>query len=133
MYVLFTVLIVMTNIANIPMILNLVSYLHGTMHMGIKDASTNFFGAICFFSFLLGAFISDSYIKRFYTVLVFAPIEILVIIFPLTMFVNIVSTCKTVVPCNEQGYILLACQAHFASLHPPPCDIINNPNEIVHW
>ncbi|KAL6642414.1 hypothetical protein ACP70R_020595 [Stipagrostis hirtigluma subsp. patula] len=99
-------LIVMANIANIPLILNLVSYLHGTMHMGIKDASTtstNFFGAICFFSFL-GAFISDSYIKRFYTILIFAPIEIM-------------------------GYALLALQAHVPSLHPPPCDIINHPNE----
>ena len=76
----FTVLIVMSNMANIPMIMNLVTYLHGTMHMDVKDASTtstNFFGAICFFCFL-GAFISDSYIKRFYTMLIFAPIEILV-------------------------------------------------------
>ncbi|PAN16460.1 hypothetical protein PAHAL_3G062500 [Panicum hallii] len=99
-------LIVMANIANIPMILNLVSYLHGTMHMGVKDASTtstNFFGAICFFSFL-GAFVSDSYIKRFYTILIFAPIEIM-------------------------GYVLLAFQAHLPSLHPPPCDMINRPNE----
>lgn len=70
----------MTNIGNIPMLLNVVSYLHGTMHMGIADASTttvNFFGAICVFSFF-GAFISDSYNKRFYTILIFAPIEILV-------------------------------------------------------
>lgn len=99
-------LVVMTNIGNIPMLLNVVSYLHGTMHMGIADASTtatNFFGAICVFSFF-GAFISDSYNKRFYTILIFAPIEIL-------------------------GYMLLACQAHFPSLHPPPCDIINHPNE----
>jgi hypothetical protein len=61
--------------------MNLVTYLLGTMHMDVKDASTtstNFFGAICFFSFL-GAFISDSYVKRFYTILIFAPIEILVI------------------------------------------------------
>ena len=79
-FTVFAVLIVMANIANIPMILNLVSYLHGTMHMGVKDASTtstNFFGAICFFSFL-GAFVSDSYLKRFYTILIFAPIEIMV-------------------------------------------------------
>ncbi|XP_062203522.1 protein NRT1/ PTR FAMILY 4.5-like [Phragmites australis] len=99
-------LVVMTNIGNIPMLLNIVSYLHGTMHMGIADASTtaaNFYGAICVFTFL-GAFISDSYIKRFYTILVFAPIEIL-------------------------GYMLLACQAHFPSLHPPPCDIIKHPND----
>ena len=69
----------MTNMGNIPTMLNIVSYLHGTMHMGIADASTtaaNFYGAICVFSFL-GAFISDSYIKRFYTILIFAPIEIL--------------------------------------------------------
>ena len=81
-FTVFAVLIVMANIANIPMILNLVSYLHGTMHMGVKDASTtstNFFGAICFFSFL-GAFVSDSYLKRFYTILIFAPIEIMVTI-----------------------------------------------------
>ncbi|KAL6642412.1 hypothetical protein ACP70R_020593 [Stipagrostis hirtigluma subsp. patula] len=99
-------LIVMTNIGNIPTLLNIVSYLHGTMHMGIADASTtatNFFGALCVFSFL-GAFISDSYIKRFYTILIFAPIEIM-------------------------GYMLLACQAHFPSLHPPPCDVISRPDE----
>ncbi|PAN16459.1 hypothetical protein PAHAL_3G062400 [Panicum hallii] len=99
-------LVVMTNIGNIPMLLNVVSYLHGTMHMGIADASTtatNLYGAICVFT-LFGAFISDSYIKRFYTILIFAPIEIL-------------------------GYMLLACQAHFPSLHPPPCDITNHPDE----
>ncbi|XP_066359041.1 protein NRT1/ PTR FAMILY 4.3-like isoform X1 [Miscanthus floridulus] len=99
-------LVVMTNIGNIPMLLNVVSYLHGKMHMGIADASTtatNFFGAICVFTFF-GAFISDSYVKRFYTILIFAPIEIV-------------------------GYMLLACQAHFPSLHPPPCDIVNHPSE----
>nr|CAB3459688.1 unnamed protein product [Digitaria exilis] len=52
--------------------------------MGIADASTtatNLYGAICVFTFF-GAFISDSYIKRFYTILIFAPIEILVAHFP---------------------------------------------------
>ncbi|KAF8657993.1 hypothetical protein HU200_059453 [Digitaria exilis] len=76
--------------------------------MGVKDASTtstNFFGAICFFSFL-GAFVSDSYIKRFYTILVFAPIEIM-------------------------GYVLLAVQAYHPSLHPPPCDMLTNPSECI--
>lgn len=99
-------LVVMTNIGNIPMLLNIVSYLHGTMHMGIADSSTtatNLYGAICVFT-LFGAFISDSYIKRFYTILIFAAIEIL-------------------------GYMLLACQAHFPSLHPPPCDITNHPED----
>ncbi|KAL6642413.1 hypothetical protein ACP70R_020594 [Stipagrostis hirtigluma subsp. patula] len=108
-------LIVATNIANVPMILNLVNYLLGTMHMSIKDASTtstNFFGAICFFSFL-GAFISDSYIKRFYTILVFALIEIMA-----SIIIN-----------GQGGYTILAVQAHIPSLRPPPCDIINHPNE----
>lgn len=100
-------LVVMTNIGNIPMLLNVVSYLHGKMHMDIADASTtatNFFGAVCVFTFL-GAFVSDSYITRFYTILIFAPIEIL-------------------------GYMLLACQAHLPSLHPAPCDVTNSsPSE----
>lgn len=30
---------------------------------------------------------------------------------------------------NGQGYMLLACQAHFPSLHPPPCDVTNHPDE----
>ncbi|CAN6330870.1 unnamed protein product [Urochloa humidicola] len=101
-------LIVMINIATIPMLFNLVSYMIGTMHMGVKDASTiatNFLGALCFFS-IVGAFVSDSYIKCFYTILIFAPIEIM-------------------------GYMLLAFQAHIPSLHPPPCDKINHPNECI--
>ncbi|WVZ89182.1 hypothetical protein U9M48_035615 [Paspalum notatum var. saurae] len=113
-------LIVMANISNIPLILNLVSYLHGIMHMGVKDASTtstNFFGAICFFSFL-GAFVSDSYVKRFYTILIFAPIEIM----------KVDETVWSLVSFG-QGYLLLACQAHIPSLHPPPCDMTNHPNE----
>lgn len=78
--------------------MNLVTYLRGTMHMGVAEASTtasNFFAALQMFS-IPAAFLADSYIKRFYTVLIFGPIEIL-------------------------GYILLAVQAHVPSLHPPPC------------
>ncbi|KAL6662159.1 hypothetical protein ACP70R_000018 [Stipagrostis hirtigluma subsp. patula] len=94
-------LVLLSNAANIANILNLVSYLRGTMHMDVAKASTmasNFFAALQMFS-IPAAFLADSYIKRFYTVLIFAPIEIL-------------------------GYILLAVQAHVPSLHPPPC----NPN-----
>ncbi|KAL6660625.1 hypothetical protein ACP70R_001660 [Stipagrostis hirtigluma subsp. patula] len=94
-------LVLLSNAANIANILNLVSYLRGTMHMDVAKASTmasNFFAALQMFS-IPAAFLADSYIKRFYTVLIFGPIEIL-------------------------GYILLAVQAHVPSLHPPPC----NPN-----
>ncbi|VAH31073.1 unnamed protein product [Triticum turgidum subsp. durum] len=60
--------------------MNLVTYLRGTMHMGVAEASTtasNFFAALQMFS-IPAAFLADSYIKRFYTVLIFGPIEILV-------------------------------------------------------
>ncbi|XBJ01493.1 hypothetical protein VPH35_021130 [Triticum aestivum] len=91
-------LVLLSNAANIANIMNLVTYLRGTMHMGVAEASTtasNFFAALQMFS-IPAAFLADSYIKRFYTVLIFGPIEIL-------------------------GYILLAVQAHVPSLHPPPC------------
>ncbi|CAO2148704.1 unnamed protein product [Urochloa humidicola] len=91
-------LVLLSNAANIANILNLVSYLRNSMHMDVARASTmasNFFAALQMFS-IPAAFLADSYIKRFYTVLIFGPIEIL-------------------------GYILLAVQAHVPSLHPPPC------------
>lgn len=78
---------------------NLVTYLHDTMHMGVARSSTlanNFVGAACGFA-LLGAFLSDSYISRFKTILIFVPSTIL-------------------------GYGLLALQAHLPSLHPAHCD-----------
>ncbi|CAO2152118.1 unnamed protein product [Urochloa humidicola] len=91
-------LVLLSNAANIANILNLVSYLRNSMHMDVARASTmasNFFAALQMFS-IPAALLADSYIKRFYTVLIFGPIEIL-------------------------GYILLAVQAHVPSLHPPPC------------
>ncbi|PNT63799.1 hypothetical protein BRADI_4g21130v3 [Brachypodium distachyon] len=72
-------LVLLSNAANIANIMNLVSYLHGTMHMGVAEASTtasNFMAALQMFS-IPAAFLADSYIKRFYTVLIFGPIEIL--------------------------------------------------------
>ncbi|KAJ1258579.1 hypothetical protein BS78_10G086400 [Paspalum vaginatum] len=91
-------LVLLSNAANIANILNLVSYLRQEMHMDVARASTmasNFFAALQMFS-IPAAFLADSYIKRFYTVLIFGPIEIL-------------------------GYILLAVQAYVPSLHPPHC------------
>ncbi|VAH31072.1 unnamed protein product [Triticum turgidum subsp. durum] len=73
-------LVLLSNAANIANIMNLVTYLRGTMHMGVAEASTtasNFFAALQMFS-IPAAFLADSYIKRFYTVLIFGPIEILV-------------------------------------------------------
>jgi hypothetical protein len=73
-------LVLLSNAANIASIMNLVSYLRGTMHMGVAEASTmasNFFASLQMFS-IPAAFLADSYIKRFYTLLIFVPIEILV-------------------------------------------------------
>ncbi|KAF8701501.1 hypothetical protein HU200_033525 [Digitaria exilis] len=88
--------------------MNMVSYLRGTMNMGVAAASTTttIFVAVLQMFTIPAAFIADSYIKRLYTVLIFAPIEIL-------------------------GYILLAIQAHVPSLHPPPCQVPNTC-EAVH-
>ncbi|XP_044948769.1 protein NRT1/ PTR FAMILY 4.5-like [Hordeum vulgare subsp. vulgare] len=86
------------NVVNVANNMNMVSYLRGTMNMGVAAAattSTNFLAALQMFT-IPAAFLADSYIKRFYTVLIFAPVEIL-------------------------GYILLAVQAHVPSLHPPAC------------
>lgn len=104
---------VVTNMVNIPNVLNLVTYLHGTMHMGVSSSSTtvtNFIGATSGFA-LLGAFLSDSYITRSRTILLFGPLEFL-------------------------GYGLLALQAYLPSLRPPPCNIeaeLSNCKEVHGW
>ncbi|XP_039818947.1 protein NRT1/ PTR FAMILY 4.4-like isoform X3 [Panicum virgatum] len=106
-------LTVVTNMVNVPILLNLVTYLRGTMHMGVSSSATtitNFVGATSGFS-LIGAFLSDSYISRSKTILLFGPLEFL-------------------------GYGLLALQAHVPSLHPPPCNIeaeLSNCKEVRGW
>ncbi|XP_058094093.1 protein NRT1/ PTR FAMILY 4.6-like [Magnolia sinica] len=96
-------LVTALNITYVSNMLNIVTYLHSIMHMGLAASSTtatNFIGVTCAFS-LLGGFLSDSYMTRFRTILIFGPIEFL-------------------------GFGLLALQAHLPSLQPPECDI-NNP------
>jgi hypothetical protein len=75
------VLTVLSNVVIIPNLLNLVTYLHGTMHMGVSGSATtatNVFGATSGFA-LIGAFLSDSYITRSRTMLLFGPFIFLVI------------------------------------------------------
>lgn len=65
---------------NVPNMLNMVTYLHGTMHMGVSRSATtvtNVLGATSGFA-LIGAFLSDSYITRSRTILIFGPLEFLV-------------------------------------------------------
>ncbi|KAF2910500.1 hypothetical protein DAI22_11g104500 [Oryza sativa Japonica Group] len=92
-------MVLLTNAPNIANVLNMVSYLRATMHMGVAEATTtvtNLFAALQVFS-IPAALLADSYVKRFYTVILLAPIEII-------------------------GYIVLALQAYTPSLHPPPCN-----------
>jgi phosphate/sulfate permease len=72
---------VVTNVVIVPNLLNLVTYLQGTMHMGVSGSTTtatNFIGATSGFA-LIAAFLSDSYITRARTMLLFAPFMFLVI------------------------------------------------------
>ncbi|BAT13604.1 protein NRT1/ PTR FAMILY 4.5 [Oryza sativa Japonica Group] len=93
-------LVWLSNVSNIGNMTNIVSYLSVKMNMGVAAASTtsaSFVAMMQVFT-IPAAFLADSYLKRVYTVLFFAPIEIL-------------------------GYILLAIQAHVPSLHPAPCEL----------
>ncbi|KAF3337903.1 protein NRT1/ PTR FAMILY 4.6-like isoform X1 [Carex littledalei] len=84
---------------------NLVGFFRSTHNMTIARSvilSTNFGGATWILS-ILGAFVADSYIGRFKAIFFFGPFEIL-------------------------GYGILAFQAHHSSLHPPHCNIKQNPN-----
>ncbi|XXG62208.1 hypothetical protein AAC387_Pa05g0619 [Persea americana] len=95
-------LVVALNISFVSTMINVVTYLQKVMHMGVGTASTNvtnFIGMSCAFA-LLGGFLSDSYMTRFKTILIFGPVEFL-------------------------GYGLLALQAHVPSLRPPECDVSN--------
>ena len=68
------------NVANIANSMNMVSYLRGTMNMGVAAAattSTNFVAALQMFT-VPAAFLADSYVRRSYRDLIFAPFEILV-------------------------------------------------------
>ncbi|XP_077229004.1 protein NRT1/ PTR FAMILY 4.5-like isoform X2 [Tasmannia lanceolata] len=89
----------MSSMAFMSNVLDMVTYLHKTMHMGVADSSTtltNFIGGTCAFA-LLGGFLSDSYITRFRAILIFGPFEFL-------------------------GFSLLAIQAHLPSLKPQECN-----------
>ncbi|XP_047067048.1 protein NRT1/ PTR FAMILY 4.5-like [Lolium rigidum] len=107
------VVTVLMNTVIVPNMLNLVTYFHGTMHMGVSDSATtvtNLVGTTCGFA-LIGAFLSDSYIMRSTTILLFGPLMFL-------------------------GYGLLALQAHLPSLHPAPCNVeaeLSSCKEVHGW
>ncbi|KAF5747076.1 Major facilitator superfamily protein [Tripterygium wilfordii] len=86
------------NMAFISNAVSLVTYFSGYMNFGITKSAntlTNFVGT-AFLLALFGGFISDTYLTRFKTCVLFGIIELL-------------------------GYGLLAIQAHFHQLRPIPC------------
>ncbi|XWS25684.1 hypothetical protein CRYUN_Cryun27aG0088800 [Craigia yunnanensis] len=86
------------NMAFISNAISLVTYFYGYMNFSLTKSATtltNFMGT-SFLLALFGGFISDTYLSRFKTCVLFGCIELL-------------------------GYALLAVQAHFHSLRPTPC------------
>ncbi|OMO74871.1 Proton-dependent oligopeptide transporter family [Corchorus olitorius] len=86
------------NMAFISNAVSLVTYFFGYMNFSLTKSATtltNFMGA-SFLLALFGGFISDTFLSRFKTCVLFGCIELV-------------------------GYALLAIQAHFHQLRPPPC------------
>jgi peptide/histidine transporter 3/4 len=67
-------------LATLGIALNLVTYLHGTMHLSIAasaNAVTNYLGASCL-TCLLGGFIADTYLGRYRTIIAGSCIQFIV-------------------------------------------------------
>nr|GEW40755.1 protein NRT1/ PTR FAMILY 4.5-like [Tanacetum cinerariifolium] len=91
------------NMAFISTAISLVTYFFGYMNFSLTKSATtltNYLGTAFLLS-LFGGFISDTYLSRFTTGILFASFEVL-------------------------GYALLAVQAHFQQLRPIPC----NPTQV---
>ncbi|KAJ9567543.1 hypothetical protein OSB04_003509 [Centaurea solstitialis] len=89
------------NMAFLSMSVSLVTYFYGYMNFSLTKSATtltNFMGT-AFLVSLFGGFISDTYLSRFKTSILFASFEVV-------------------------GYALLAVQAHFQQLRPIPCNPI---------
>ncbi|KAG9458158.1 hypothetical protein H6P81_002666 [Aristolochia fimbriata] len=96
------VMAALENMANLGTSANLVTYFFFHMHYDISDSAdmlTNYMGTTFLLS-LVGAFISDAYITRSKTILIFGSVEF-------------------------TGFLLLAIQARDESLQPLPCNMFD--------
>ncbi|KAH7670730.1 Proton-dependent oligopeptide transporter family protein [Dioscorea alata] len=87
---------------------NLITYVFTEMHFPLSKSAnivTNFVGTIFLLS-LLGGFLSDSYLGSFWTMLIFAFVEL-------------------------SGFILLAVQAHVPQLRPPKCNMMSKGEQCL--
>ncbi|KAI3522086.1 hypothetical protein L1887_11565 [Cichorium endivia] len=92
-------MIALENMAFLSMAVSLVTYFYGYMNFSLTKSATtltNFMGTAFLLS-LFGGFISDTYLSRFKTCILFASFEVV-------------------------GYAVLAVQAHFQELRPIPCN-----------
>ncbi|XP_077233105.1 protein NRT1/ PTR FAMILY 4.5-like [Tasmannia lanceolata] len=93
------------NMAFVSVAVSLVTYFNGYMNFGLTKSATtltNFMGT-AFLLPLFGGFLSDTYVSRFKTCVLFGCIEL-------------------------GGYLLLTLQAHFHTLRPRPCKGLNINN-----
>ncbi|KAK4438406.1 protein NRT1/ PTR FAMILY 4.3 [Sesamum alatum] len=87
---------------------NLITYVINEMHFSLSKAAntvTNFIGTV-FILALLGGYLSDSYLGCFWTMLIFAFVEL-------------------------SGFILLSVQAHLPQLKPPQCNMVSDGDKCV--
>ncbi|KAL0335313.1 UNVERIFIED_CONTAM: protein NRT1/ PTR FAMILY 4.3 [Sesamum radiatum] len=87
---------------------NLITYVINEMHFSLSKAAntvTNFIGTV-FILALLGGYLSDSYLGCFWTMLIFAFVEL-------------------------SGFILLSVQAHLPQLKPPQCNMLTDSENCV--
>ncbi|GKB47587.1 NRT1/ PTR family 4.5-like protein [Tanacetum coccineum] len=92
------------NMAFISTAISLVTYFYAYMNFSLTKSATtltNYLGTAFLLS-LFGGFISDTYLSRFTTGILFASFEVVMTIY--------------------RGYALLAVQAHFQQLRPIPCN-----------
>ncbi|XP_052202041.1 protein NRT1/ PTR FAMILY 4.4-like [Diospyros lotus] len=85
---------------------NLITYVFNEMHFSLSRSAntvTNFIGTVFLLS-LLGGFLSDSYLGSFWTMLIFAFVEL-------------------------TGFILLCVQAHLPQLRPPHCNMVSSSGQ----
>ncbi|XP_070050991.1 protein NRT1/ PTR FAMILY 4.3-like [Nicotiana tomentosiformis] len=85
---------------------NLITYVINEMHFSLSESAnivTNFIGTVFILS-LLGGYLSDSYLASFWTLLIFAFVEL-------------------------SGFILLSVQAHLPQLKPPKCNNMLNTHD----
>ncbi|XP_031287463.1 protein NRT1/ PTR FAMILY 4.5-like [Pistacia vera] len=94
--------------ATFALAVNFVTYFNGVLHMELADAAnqvTNFMGTSYILSILV-AFLADTYIGRYKSVIISGSIEFL-------------------------GLVLLTIQAHYPNLKPPPCNIFDPTSHCV--